>query len=325
MTVHDDAPDRVVAPKRVGALPRTDASAHSGLPARGVVPAHGGASARLVAVTAFALVAFASNSLLCRLALGASQADPAAFTGVRLLSGALVLWLLTPRRRHAANKSAGHHWVAASLLFAYAAAFSFAYVSLSAGTGALILFGAVQATMLLAALAGGERPLPSQWLGLALALGGLAYLVSPGLTAPPLLGAILMAVAGVSWGAYSVRGRGNSDPLADTTRNFMRSLPFAIALTFVTLASLHASWRGILLAIVSGALASGLGYVAWYAALRHLTGTQAATVQLLVPALAAGGGVFFLGETISLRLVLAALLILGGVALAVTVRREATV
>ena len=286
-------------------------------------PAASTAPARLVACTAFALVAFAANSVLCRLALGAEQSDPAAFTGVRLLSGALVLWLITLRRRRRAQNSAAHHWAAAFLLFAYAATFSFAYIGLGAGTGALILFGSVQATMLLAALGAGERPRPRQWLGLGLALAGLVYLVSPGLTAPPILESMLMTLAGISWGAYSVRGRGNADPLADTARNFMRSVPFALGLVLVMAGSLHASERGVLLATCSGAIASALGYVAWYASLRHLSGTQAATVQLVVPVLAAAGGIVFLAETISLRFVLAALLILGGVALAVRARRKA--
>ena len=207
------------------------------------------------------------------------------------------------------------------MLFLYAVPFSLAYVSLGAGTGALILFGAVQSTMLAVALATGERPHPLQWTGLILALAGLVYLVLPGLTAPPPAGAALMALAGMSWGIYSLRGRRASNPLAETAGNFLRSVPMAAAVSLVVAA--HARWdlEGAILAILSGVVASGLGYVAWYAALGHLSATRAATVQLAVPVIAAAGGVLLLAEPVTARLVLAAVLILGGVALAL-VRTE---
>ncbi len=289
----------------------------------------GAGRGRTLLFTGVALVAFAANSVLCRLALGPRRIDPASFAGVRLASGALMLAAIgaVTRRPPAARSRAG--WASAALLFLYAAAFAFAYTSLSAGTGALILFGAVQITMILAALRSGERFRAPEGVGLALALGGLVYLVSPGMaapsapgapsasSAPSALGSALMAVAGASWGVYSLRGRGAGDPLHDTAGNFLRAVPLAAVVCVVSLRGAHLSAAGAALAIASGALASGLGYVAWYAALRGLTAIRAATVQLAVPVLAAMGGVAFLAERISLRLVLSAVLILGGVTLAV--------
>jgi drug/metabolite transporter (DMT)-like permease len=269
-------------------------------------------------LTMLALVAFAANSVLCRLALGGATIDAASFTTVRLTSGALALLIITA----SVNKSLRSPWrrlkfIPALLLFLYAAAFSFAYTGLTTGTGALILFGSVQATMLAAALRSGERPHPLEWAGLALALAGLVYLVLPGLAAPPPSSSAFMAVAGISWGLYSLRGRGATDPLADTTANFVLALPLAFAVNLVTLGGgAHVSVAGVLLAVLSGALASGVGYVVWYAALRGLTATRAATVQLPVPVLAAVGGVLFMSESVSLRLLIAAAVILGGVALA---------
>lgn len=271
--------------------------------------------------TAGALLAFAANSVLCRLALGAAAIDAASFSTVRLGSGALTLTLLgaAAGKRVAAKRGS---WTSAAMLFTYAVAFSFAYRTLSASSGALILFGAVQATMILAALGSGERPHFLEWLGLLLAVSGLVYLVSPGLSAPSPSGSALMGLAGISWGIYSLRGRRAGDPLADTGGNFVRALPLAAAVSCATLPHAHLSGEGALLAAVSGALASGLGYVVWYAALRGLTATRAATVQLAVPAIAALGGVLFLSERVSVRLLLAAALILGGVGLAVTSRRS---
>jgi len=204
----------------------------------------------------------------------------------------------------------------------YAIAFSLAYLSLTAGTGALILFGTVQMTMMLVALRSGERPQPLEWLGVLLALGGLVYLVMPGLKAPSLSGSALMIVAGIAWGVYSLRGRGTGSPLADTAGNFIRAVPLIIAVRLVTLNGMQLSQSGIVLAALSGAVASGVGYVIWYAALRGLTATRAAIVQLSVPVLAAWGGVAFLAEDISLRLILAGTFILGGIALAITGRRK---
>jgi drug/metabolite transporter (DMT)-like permease len=268
-------------------------------------------------LTTLALVAFAANSVLCRLALGGALIDAASFTFVRLASGAGALLLITilvgknlPSLRRRIK------FIPALLLFLYAAAFSFAYTGLTTGTGALILFGSVQATMLAAVLRSGERPHPWEWAGLALALAGLVYLVLPGLAAPPPVSSAFMAVAGISWGLYSFGGRGAIDPLADTTNNFVLALPLACVVNLFTLQSARVSTAGIVLAVMSGAVASGVGYVVWYAALRNLTATRAATVQLSVPVLAAAGGVIFMSEQVSLRLLLAATVILGGVALA---------
>jgi drug/metabolite transporter (DMT)-like permease len=269
--------------------------------------------ARTVVTTAAALTAFAANSLLCRRALGHTAIDAASFSTIRLASGAVALYLIVRFTRRGVAPSGS--WGSALMLFLYAVPFSLAYVSLGAATGALVLFGAVQSTMLAVALATGERPHPLQWTGLILALAGLVYLVLPGLSAPSPLGCALMVVAGVSWGVYSVRGRRASDPLAETAGNFLRSVPMVAAVSLVAARGTRWDAGGAILAVLSGVVASGLGYVAWYAALRHLTATQAATVQLAVPVIAAAGGVVFLAESITARLVLAAGLILGGVAL----------
>ncbi len=269
--------------------------------------------------TTFALVAFAANSVLCRLALGEETIDAASFSTIRLVSGALTLVLLSALFQ---EKRAGHsaNWVSAVVLFLYAVPFSYAYVTLSAGTGALILFAAVQSTMIVAALWCGERPVPLEWAGLGAALVGLVYLVSPGLTAPTPLGSGLMALSGIAWGVYSLRGRAAAAPVATTAGNFVRTVPFAAALSLVMLRQAAISPRGALLAIASGAMASGLGYVVWYAALPRLTVTRAAMVQLSVPVVAALGGVVFLGEAISFRLLASAAVILGGVSTAVLSR-----
>jgi drug/metabolite transporter (DMT)-like permease len=263
-----------------------------------------------------AMTAFATNSVLCRMALGAHAVDAASFTAIRLASGAVTLAMLTLFLRGCHDLAAGS-WRSGFQLFLYAVAFSFAYLSLSAGTGSLILFGAVQATMIISGLRSGERPHVLQWAGLVIALAGLIYLVFPGIAAPSPGGSLLMAVAGVAWGLYSLRGRGAKDPASRTAGNFIRSVPFALVVWTASVQNLHAEPRGILLAILSGSLASGIGYVIWYAALQGLSSTRAATVQLSVPVLAAFGGVIFLAEVVTLRLVIASILVLGGVALTV--------
>jgi len=268
-----------------------------------------------VALTAVAMLAFAANSLLCRLALQRQGIDPASFGSIRLVSGAITLALVLRFRAQPSSSSGRADWLAAAMLFAYVAFFSFAYLSLSAGTGALILFGAVQLTMLGAGLGSGERFGPVAWIGFVLAAGGLVYLVLPGVAAPPLLGAVLMAVAGVAWGVYSLRGRGVPDPLAATGRNFVRAVPLALVLSLVFVMRAHADATGVALAMASGALTSGLGYVVWYAALARLSAMQAATVQLSVPLLAAFGGVLLLSEAITPRLAAASVAILGGIAI----------
>jgi len=279
------------------------------------------APASVYALTALAMLAFAANSVLCRLALLTTPVDAATFTGVRLLSGALALGLVV-RARDRPGPAAGS-WPSAAALFVYAAAFSFAYTVLSTGTGALLLFGAVQLTMIGYGLWRGERFSAGQALGLAAALGGLVYLTMPGLSAPPLGPAALMAGAGAAWGVYSLRGRGAHDPAVVSAGNFLRTLPLAAALTLVaalTSAEVRLDGLGVLYAALSGALTSGLGYVVWYAALPSLRATGAATVQLSVPVLAALGGVVVVGEPITLRLLLASVAVLGGVALALRAR-----
>ena len=282
-------------------------------------PAATGRTGRLLALTLLTMVAFAANSILCRQALEATAIDPATFTGIRLVAGAVTLWLIV-RIRTGGNALAGS-WPAAFSLFAYAAAFSFAYVSLGAGMGALILFGAVQATMILYGLARGERFAPLQTAGLLLALGGLVALLLPGATAPDWAAASLMALAGIAWGAYSLMGRGSTQPLAATAGNFLRACVFGVLLSVATLGLFAWDARGALLAVLSGAVASGLGYAIWYTVLPALRATQAATVQLSVPVIAAVGGVLLLGERLSLRLVLCSVAILGGIALVLHARR----
>jgi len=267
------------------------------------------------------MAAFASNSILCRAALRGDAIDPATFTALRIGAGAAILVPLAFRNlRWRAQRAA---WFSAASLFLYAIAFSLAYLALTAGTGALILFGCVQATLLASALRSGERPRATEWLGLAVAIGGLVWLTLPGLEAPPVGGAALMAVAGIAWGRYTLAGRGSQNPLADTARNFLFAVPLAaLACLLVPLVGppRHVSRDGVVLALVSGAVSSGLGYALWYTALRGLTATRAATVQLSVPVIAAAAGVVWLGERVSVRLVVAAALILGGIGLAVATR-----
>jgi drug/metabolite transporter (DMT)-like permease len=276
--------------------------------------------ARILLLTVLAMVAFAGNSLLCRLALKDTGIDAASFTALRLLSGALTLWLIV-RLRGARHEVAGN-WLSAAALFAYAAGFSFAYLSLPAGAGALILFGAVQGTMIGYALWVGERLCWLQRVGLLGACGGLVGLLLPGLSAPPLQGSLLMLAAGVAWGVYSLRGRNAGDPTCVTAGNFLRAVPFAVGLSVATSAGLALDGAGIFFAVASGALASGLGYVVWYSAVAGMQATTAAVVQLSVPVLAAAGGVFFLGEPVTLRLLLSSLAILGGLALFFAQRRR---
>jgi drug/metabolite transporter (DMT)-like permease len=270
---------------------------------------------RTIVLTALAMAAFAGNSLLCRLALKQSSIDPSSFTSIRLISGALVLWLLT-RRRGDLQAGAGN-WPSALALFVYAAGFSFAYVSLPAATGALLLFGAVQATMIGYGLWTGERFGRLQLVGLVLAFGGLLTLLLPGLSAPPLVGSLLMLGAGLAWGIYSLRGKGAGDPTQVTAGNFLRTVPLVIALSLFMLKSQSLDTAGFWYALASGALTSGIGYAIWYSVLPALKATNAATVQLSVPVIAALGGIVFLGESITLRLAVASAAILGGIALVV--------
>ena len=274
---------------------------------------------RTVLLTVVAMLAFAANSLLCRLALGQELIDAASFTTVRVISGAVTLALIVLVRRRTDNRGTAD-WRTVAMLFTYMAFFSFAYLSLSAGTGALILFGAVQLTMFIFALREGEHfPLLS-WAGLTLAVLGLIYLVLPGVSAPDPLGAVLMTVAGVAWGFYSLLGRGAADPLEATTRNFVYSVPLVLIVSLFFFRDFSSSSNGLALAVASGAIASGCGYVIWYAALSGLTATRAATVQLSVPVMAAFGGVVVLSEQVTMRLLLASAATLGGVAIVLAQR-----
>lgn len=270
-------------------------------------------STRTLSLTGLAMIAFAGNSILCRLALKATSIDAVSFTGIRLFAGALMLALLLKVRRRAASD--GGNWRAAAALFVYAAAFSYAYVQLDAGTGALLLFGAVQVTMILVGLLRGEALRGQALLGLLLALGGLLAQLLPSASAPPLAGALLMLLSGVAWGLYSLLGRKGSDPLAITTGNFLRAIAFAALLALVFHTDLRLDGMGVVYAVLSGAVASGIGYAIWYSALPGLSAIQGASVQLSVPILAALSGAVLLGEAISLRLALVSLAVLGGIAL----------
>ena len=277
---------------------------------------------RVAALCALALCGFAANSLLARRALGTTQAGAASFTAVRLISGAAVLWLLA-RRRPRAGTEAG--WRSALALLFYAAPFSWAYLSVGAGVGALLLFGSVQTTMFAAALAHGERPSALVWAGLIVALCGLAGLTLPGAHAPPAAPAAAMLLAGASWGWYSLRGRRARDALAATADAFIRSAPIAAALWAASAIAAPAAARltglGASLALASGALASGLGYTLWNTVLPHLAASQAAVVQIVTPALTAAAAVALLDEPVTARLLLGGCAIVGGVALAVLGKR----
>ena len=270
---------------------------------------------RIISLTSLAMLAFAGNSLLCRLALKNTEIDAASFTTVRLLSAALTLFLVLRFTKKAVGLSGS--WPSAVALFIYAAGFSFAYINLTAATGALLLFSYVQISMIGYGIWKGEVLRPLQMLGLALALAGLLGLVAPGLAAPPLLNAVLMIGAGVAWGIYSLRGRGAGDPTAVTAGNFLRTVPITIVLSALAFKNISLDAAGFAYALASGALTSGLGYAIWYRALPGLKATEAAIVQLSVPVIAALGGIILLGENLSLRLILASIAILSGIALVV--------
>lgn len=283
-------------------------------------------------LTLLAMIAFAGNSLLCRVALKNTHIDAASFTSIRIVSGALALWLIV--RLRSDDRRGGYRpwhlgalptslwgasgsWPSAFALFAYAACFSFAYVSLPAATGALLLFGAVQATMIGYGLWTGERLGMRQSAGLICASAGLLWLMLPGVSAPPLIASIPMLAAGCAWGVYSLRGKGTADPTGATMGNFLRAVPFAIVLSAIAIPWMSLDRDGVLYAIASGALTSGVGYAIWYSALRGLKAASAAVVQLSVPVLAAVGGIVLLGEAPSLRLLIASIAVLGGIALVI--------
>lgn len=280
----------------------------------------------LALITIIALVAFAGNSVLCRLALGENTIDAGSFTVIRLLSGALVLFVISHLRASEKTTTTGGSWPAAIMLFTYAITFSYAYLSLDTGTGALILFGSVQITMIAASIWAGNRLTGLEWIGVILAFLGFVYLVLPNVGSPSFLGFMLMTIAGIAWGFYTLAGKGAVNPLQVTTRNFLLTTPLVIILAGASWQWANYSWQGVILAILSGGLASGVGYSIWYAALgRGLTATRAAVVQLLVPVIAAVGGVVFAGEVLSIRLILSAMIVLGGILLVIVGRQKTTV
>ena len=269
--------------------------------------------AKTVLYTFLALSAFAANSVICRLALKEKAIDPGLFTSIRLISGALVLVLLVFLSRSDRSSYSKGSWVSGFILFLYAAAFSYAYITLETGTGALIVFGAVQITMIAYSLVTGYKMSVYEWLGVVLSIAGFIYLMLPGAKAPSISGFVLMSISGISWGLYSIRGNNSKNPLNETAFNFLRATPFLMLLLFFVAKDINASTKGILLALLSGTITSGIGYTIWYMALKELTSIQASIVQLFVPVLAAIGGVIFVGELISYKLVIASLMILGGI------------
>ena len=280
-------------------------------------------TARVAFLTLLAMIAFACNSLLCRLALKHTSIDAATFTAVRIATGALVLWIIVRAQRGTPTPTGSGTWLSALALFVYAAGFSFAYVSLPASTGALLLFGAVQATMIGRGVWMGERLRKWQLVGLALAFGGLLGLFLPGVSAPPLFGSLLMLSAGAAWGIYSLRGRSAGDATRVTAGNFLRAVPIAVGLSLLMRDSSTFDVAGLLYAVASGAVASGIGYAIWYTALPALKATSAATVQLSVPVITAVGGMIFLDEALTVRFVVASVAILGGIALVIVERGRA--
>lgn len=281
-------------------------------------------SLRTVLLTSLAMLAFAGNSLLCRMAFKETQIDPASFTSIRLIAGAITLWVILSFMSRGSKSQLAGQWRSAFALFVYAAGFSFAYIQLSAATGALLLFGAVQATMIGMALFRGEKFNATQILGFSLAVFGLIGLLLPGLSAPPLVASLTMLLAGIAWGLYSLLGKGALNPLAETAGNFVRALPFTLILSLLMLKQSALDQTGLLLAITSGALASGVGYAIWYAALPALRASTAATVQLSVPVITALAGVVLLAEPLSVRLFIASIAILGGIALVILSKSRAT-
>jgi len=274
---------------------------------------------QVVVLTTLAMLAFAANSVLCRLALRHTEIDPTSFTLIRLLSGAVMLWVILTIRGNS-SRSAGS-WLGAFTLFAYAFAFSYAYLNLDTGTGALILFGAVQLSMLGYGFYKGERMHAVAITGLILAIGGLIALLLPGATSPPLASAGIMLLSGIAWAVYSLIGKQSNDPLASTTWNFLRAVPMMFLATIPFANQLSIDISGVLCAIASGTIASGVGYAIWYAVLRSLSSFQAATIQLSVPVLASLAGVLILNESLTIRLALTSLAVLGGIGLILSDKR----
>lgn len=276
---------------------------------------------KTIILTGLALIAFAANSVLCRLALGNEAIDASSFTVIRLLSGSIVLLIIisSTRRnsRSTAITSTKGSWTASFMLFIYATTFSYAYISLDTATGALIIFGSVQITMILLSLISGTRLHITEWAGVVVAFTGFIYLILPGVTTPSVIGFTLMTVAGVAWGIYTLKGRGSKSPLMDTAYNFFRTTPLVVLLAISTIDNINYSSEGIVLALLPGGITSGIGYTLWYIALGGLSSTQAAVLQLSVPVIAALGGIIFVSETITFRLTISATMVLGGILIVV--------
>lgn len=270
---------------------------------------------RITFLTTLTMIAFAGNSLLCRASLKQTAIDAASFTTIRLISGAMMLWLIVHISRR--TQAGSGNWLSAFALFVYAAFLSYAYVGLTTAMGALLLFGAVQATMIGHGIRAGERLLKLQLAGLVIALAGLVGLLLPGLTAPPVFSSLLMLASGVAWGIYSLRGKGTGDPTRVTAGNFLRAVPISAALSVLMVDHTSVDSAGFWYAVASGALTSGIGYSIWYTVLPSLKAAKAATVQLSVPVIAALGGIIFLGEPPTLRLILSSVAILGGIAMVI--------
>lgn len=268
-------------------------------------------------LTCLAIMAFAANSVLCRLALGHGAIDASSFTVIRLLSGAITLVIILNIKGSRKGDLSKGSWTASFALFLYAITFSYAYLSVDTATGALILFGSVQITMIMLSIASGTRLHISEWFGVIVAFSGFVYLILPDVTTPSINGLMLMTVSGISWGVYTLKGRGSINPLMDTSYNFLRSIPFIAVLAVFTMNNINYSSEGIMLALISGAITSGVGYTIWYIALGGLSSTQAAVIQLSVPVIAALGGVLFVSENITLRLFISAAVVLGGILMVV--------
>lgn len=279
---------------------------------------------KAVLLTALALLAFAGNSILCRMALGEASIDAGSFTSIRLISGILTLLFIWKIKGGVSTRaeSVRGSWYAAAMLFVYALTFSYAYIALDTGTGALILFASVQLTIILRSVLKGEKLHVAEWLGVFIAFAGFIYLVIPNVSTPSLTGFVLMSVSGIAWGFYTLAGKGSENPLADTTFNFFRTLPLALLCLALTFKFAALSAEGVVLAVVAGSVTSGIGYTIWYMALRDISALQASVVQLLVPVIAAISGWVFLEEALSLRLALASAAILFGILMVILARQK---
>lgn len=275
-------------------------------------------------LTIVALIAFAANSVLCRLALDVYQMDAGSFTVFRLLSGAMMLFIIiqfhNKQKNNKTDLKQTRNWFSAFMLFIYATGFSFAYISLDTGVGALILFASVQITIILYSIYTGNRLHVAEWTGLIIAFVGFIYLIYPNLSSPSAIGFLLMSIAGIAWGFYTIQGMYSKTALFDTAQNFIKTIPFITILALITLPQSHLNLQGILLALLSGSIASGIGYAIWYMALAGLSSVQAAVMQLTVPIIAAVGGVLFVSEEMTLRLFISAIMVLGGILAMITTR-----